>query len=281
MTKRHLGLFLIAALALAACKKDKHDTPSTDVDDDSALGEDGTDTSATETDSQLLVSSLVAPATTSGGGLALSSTSADLSTSTVGDGAQAFFFPRGCLTTTSDEAASMVTYVFKGCAGPNGLFRVTGTLVAHYTVADRQLTLDITGNDFTLNKATVDYHAAAVITATGPIARTMTWKATMSGMTARGRELTRTVDKTVSWRIGERCFKVDGTSEGDVGKRNLRTVIEGFSRCQGACPENGGKISVTNTDKNKTVTIEFDGTAQATVTPPNGQSFEVPLFCSE
>ena len=279
MTKRLLGLALV--LMAAACHKDKNDTPSTQTDDDSTLGEDGSDTSSTETDSELLVSSLVAPSTTSNGGLALSSTTADLSTATVGEGAQAFFFPRGCLTTTSDEATAMVTYKFDKCTGPNGLFRISGELVAHYTVADRQLTLDITGTGVTLNKATVDYHATAVITAPGPIARAMTWKATMSGTTARGRELTRTVDKTVTWRIGERCFTVNGTSEGDVGKRSLKTVIDSFTRCQGACPEAGGKITVTNTDKNKTIEIDFDGTAQAKVTPPNGVSFSVPLFCSE
>ena len=183
--------------------------------------------------------------------------------------------------TTADEANSNLTYTFKKCAGPNGLYRITGTIVAHYTSAPGKLTLDITGDNITLNKATVDYHATAIVTAASSVDRAMDWNATMSGTTARGRELTRTVSKHITWKLGERCFTLTGTSEGDVSKRNLKTEVTGFTRCQGACPESGGKITVTNTDKNKTLEIDFDGTAQATVIVPNGQSVKVPLFCTE
>ena len=274
-SSRVIGALLGSALVLgtAACKKDTTDPNVEVADEPRLLAEDGTDAAAAETDAEVLTSSLVS-ATAAGGSLSLASTDltgGELGTLGVGDGAKAIFFPKGCLTVTSDEAAKTVTYRFSSCAGPNGIFQLTGTLVATYALEPGKLTLDIVGTDLTLNRSSVDWTSHAQITANGAD-RAMAWTGTLSGTTARGREFSRTNQKVVSWRFGERCFAVSGVSEGNVRGRYLRTEVADFKRCRGSCPEAGGRITITN--KNETVKVEilFDGTSSASYTTPKGST---------
>ncbi|HSO34577.1 MAG TPA: hypothetical protein VLT33_18715 [Labilithrix sp.] len=258
-------------LATASCKKDTTAKPTEIADDPALLAEDGTDSAAAETDTEVLTSSLVS-ATAAGGSLSLASTDltgGELGTKGVGDGAKAIYFPKGCLEVTGDEAAKTVTYVFTGCAGPNGIFRLTGTLVATYALSPGKLVLDMVGNDLTVNRSKVDWAAHAEITGDGA-ARQMAWKGTLSGTTARGKDFSRTNDKVVAWRFGERCFAVSGVSEGNVRGRYLRTEIADFKRCQGSCPEAGGRITITNAQAKVKVEILFDGTSRASYTTPKG-----------
>lgn len=259
----------LLVLASAACKK--NDSTKTDgTDEPQTLAEDGTDSAAAETDTEIVTSSLVSTAT--GGSLALASTGEldgeDLATAGVGDGAKAIYFPRNCLTVTSDEAAKTVSYDFADCSGPNGIFKIKGVITATYETSPGKLVLHIVGSDLRVNRAAVDWSATAEITAEGA-ARSMHWKGSLSGTTARGKTFSRTNEKTVTWRFGERCFGVSGVSEGKVRDRYLRTEITDFRRCQGACPEAGGRITISNESKLK-VDIQFDGSNRATVTSPKG-----------
>ncbi len=269
----------IAALAsllvvgATACKKDEP-TPATNLGEDpQALAEDGTDSAAAEIDAEVVTSSLVST-TPSSGSLTLASagdlSGGQLGTATVGDGAKALFIPKGCLTVTGDEAAKTVTYDFADCAGLGGIFRIRGRVVATYMTAPGMLTLDLVGNDLQINRATLDWTAHAEITGAG-LQREMHWQGALSGITARGKTFSRTNTKTVTWRFGERCYGVSGVSEGKVRERFLRTEITNFSRCQDACPESGGKISISNEAKLK-VEITFDGTSRATYTTPKGST---------
>ena len=61
--------------------------------------------------------------------------------------------------------------------------------------------------------------------------------------------------------------------------RDIKTEITGYARCGAACPEAGGKISITNVDTGTRVELTFDGTANATYTSPKG-STTIPLACS-
>jgi hypothetical protein len=267
------GLLVIVA---SACKKDGTTTPDATAEDPQALAEDGTDSAAAEIDTEVVTSSLVSPTATSGS-LTLAS-SGELSggmlgTANVGDGAKALYLPKGCLTVTSDDAAKTVTYdfgnaTFASCAGPNGIFKIQGRVVATYATAPGVLTLNLVGNDLHVNRSTVDWTAHATISSAG-LAREMHWQGTLSGTTARGKTFSRTNTKDVTWRFGERCYGVSGVSEGMVRDRFLRTEITDFRRCQGACPEAGGKITISNAAKLK-VEITFDGTSQATYTTPKG-----------
>ncbi len=281
VVSRLIAVLLTSALVVgtAACKKDATDPGAEVADDPNLLAEDGTDSAAVETDTEVLTSSLVS-ATAAGGSLSLSAT--DLSGGTlgaagVGAGAKAIYRPKGCLTVTADAPAKTVTYAFAGCFGPNGLGRLTGTLVATYAVTADKLTLDIVGTDLTLNRSTVDWTSHAEITAAGAD-RQMVWKASLSGTTARGKDFARTNGKTVTWRYGDRCFSVSGVSEGDVRGRYLRVQIADFKRCQGTCPEAGGRITIATRNDKAKVEILFDGTNTATFTTPKG-SIRFDLAC--
>ncbi|MBS2012178.1 MAG: hypothetical protein JST00_04795 [Deltaproteobacteria bacterium] len=273
---------------LAACDKTSEPKPpETDTSAPDILAQDGSDSASTEIDAELITGSLVGGTTVDGLRLAnTEATGTDLTPRALGDGAKALYFPRGCLEAANDAATSTVTYTFKtvpgaqsrGCSGPNGLRNVIGEVKAKYRSDGATLVLDLVGTNLQVNRATVDWTAHAEITANGAD-RTMTWKAQLDGTTPRGRSFTRTNEKVAKWRLGERCYALEGVSTGDVNKRSLRTEITGFRRCAGACPENGGKIVVVDVTKDKRVEMSFDGSRFATFTAPNGQTSQIDLFC--
>lgn len=273
-----LGLLLLSA---AACKKGGDTKPAdVNLDDPAALAEDGADSAVAEVDAEVVTSSLLS-ATTSGGSLTLASTGdlglSGIGIATVGDGAKALYNPRNCLTVTSDEPAKTVTYDFVGCAGHNGIVRITGTVKATYATSPNKLTLNLVGTNLHVNRAIIDWSATAEITSAG-LAREMRWKGQLAGVTGKGREFSRTNEKVVTWQFGGSCFGVAGVSEGNVRGRYLRTEIADFRRCQGGCPEAGGRISISNEAKLK-VEITFDGTRRATATSPRGTT-SIDLACA-
>ena len=262
-SKLLLVLAVLATATTAACKKDDGGGTQQVVDDNddpTLLAEDGTDSSSAETDTEVVTGSLVAASTMDATG-ALSS---------IGDGAKAIYLPRGCLVVTSNPDAKTVSYAFDGCRGPNGIFKITGTVNATYAYVPGKLSLDLTGEEgLVVNRASVDYKAHGEITWSGAM-RTMVWTAALNGTTARGRVFTRNDSKTLTWSVGERCFSVDGVSDGNVKGRYVKTEIAGFSRCAGACPSAGGRITITNDKEKVKVEVLFDGTSTATYSTPKG-----------
>lgn len=281
-------LGIVVMTTTVACKK-KDTSAQENPDDPALLAQDGADTSAVETDSEVLTTSLVS--SSAAGGLTLASSSdlegGELVPEDIGDGAKAFFFPRGCLVVTNDVAAKTATYVFggeknstaKACVGPNGLLRIAGELKVTYdTSKANTLVLDIVGSGLQINKSTADYSAHGEIVANG-LARQMTWSAQLSGTTARGRDFSRSNHESVGWTLGDKCFSLSGDSEGDVKGRRLKTVITDYKRCAGACPEAGGKITITNENTGTTIAIDFDGTDRATFSSPKVAPTKFPLLC--
>ncbi|HEY8075279.1 MAG TPA: hypothetical protein VIF62_14240 [Labilithrix sp.] len=275
-TRAALVATILAATLAFGCKK-KDQAPAPADDDSQTLAQDGTDTSFVESDSELLTSSLVGTSTTSSVTLATEN-GADLSPEDVGDGAKTFFFPRGCLTVANDAVGKNAKYHFESCSGPLGLLHIKGDVAITYDVGPNKLVLDLVGSSLQVNRATVDYHAHAEIDASG-VNRKMVWSAQLSGVTARGRDFTRTSTKTITWQVGGRCFTLDGTSEGQVKGRGVKTEITNYARCGAACPEAGGKITITNEQTGLEVGITFDGTANATFSAPSG-STSIPLICA-
>lgn len=283
MRTSRLACVVAVGLAVVACKPKKND-PTPGGDDDTGLAEDGTDAHAAESDAEALTSTLVGSGG-AGGTIGLASAvdlgGAELGGRTIGDGAKAVYFPRGCLTVTATETApgeGTAKYTFAGCTGPNGLVDIQGVVDATYKVTRDRLTLDLVGTDLVINKATVDWSAHAEIAAAGT-SRTMTWKAQLTGTTARGRDFARSNEKTIAWTVGEPCLGLDGVSQGTVRGRNIRTEITGFRRCRGSCPDAGGRIVITNVDANKRIEILYDGTNRAKLIGPNGGETTFALLC--
>lgn len=259
------------AVALVACAGHT-EAPATD-EDPTDIAQDGIETSSAESDAQLLTTSFVA--TSASGSLSIASASdlagGSLATTALGDGTRLLYFPRGCLTVKENGATHTLTYTFTGCTGPNGLGRITGEVEATYVTAPGKLTLDLVGTKLQVNRSEVEWSATSEITSNGA-ERTMHWRGTLTGATARGRAFSRTTDKTVTWRVGERCLALSGSSEGRIGARDVKTDITDYQRCQGTCPEGGGRIDITNARTGNQVEIRYDGTNRATVVGPHGQS---------
>lgn len=273
---------LLSLLLLAACKDDKDkkkDDPGATQpeDEDTTFAEDGSDANAADTDAQLVASTLVS---SSPGTIGLASLDAsDIATKDVGDGVKTVYLPRSCVDgkkTKDDEA----TYTFTNCFGPNGLGGVTGSVVVHFSSTPTTLHLDLTYTGMKVNNAEIDGAASADIVADGA-KRTMTWSATLDGTTAHDKKFSYRSTNTIAWTLGDKCFSLDGSTEGQVRQRDIKTEIQSYKRCGRGCPEAGGKIVVTNVAKNKVVTLDFDGTNKATYTNANGKQIALQLLCKE
>lgn len=272
------ALLLAALLPLVGCAPGARTVDEADT----VLAEDGADTH----DIEAQASSLTAVFTLAphaleeaDGGSGTSPPPTPDEVLAAADRTRAFFAPVGCLTVAASPEKKEVTYVFSGCSGPWGLLRMHGTVIARYTRAPNGITVEVTTDDLRANRATVDYHATATITGDAAGNRAMTWKAELSGTTARGRAFERTADWSARWKVGNTCIAVDGTAEGNVTGRPVRTTVEGLSRCRGECPQRGGVVTVTNTATNKTLRIEFEGGNRATFTAANGRETTIVLAC--
>jgi hypothetical protein len=273
------------AAALAAVAGCAAHTSAPADDDATTLAQDGTDTSATENDTETLSSSFIASTGALGLASAGSLAGGTLSAANLGDAARALYAPTGCLTVTSDATSRTATYVFDHCTGPYGLLDVTGTVsvtlgaAAAAATAGNRLSLDLVGTGLEVNRAKADFTAHADLASTAFGSRTMVWSAQLSGTTARGRAFTRTGKKTVTWTVGQDCVLVNGSSDGNVTGRNIHTDVINYSRCKGECPAAGSEIRITNATSGKTVDITCDGANQATFTGPNGKQTQITLAC--
>jgi hypothetical protein len=291
-TRLPLASVVLAAASLvgaSGCHHASSTDPTATGDDptgteDQAFAQYGTDANAAESDAQVLVSTLVSSSANGSIGLASASVAgSDLAPATLGDGARLIFLPRGCVSVDSVLAEAKVTYTFDACRfGPNGLLNLSGALVVQYKTDPQHLHLDISSSGFALNGAKLDFTATADVTTSTPNGtdRTMDWSAQLSGTTAGGRDFSWTSHRTVKWTIGEACFALDGDSEGQVVKRDIKTVISNYHRCRASCPDAGGKITITNVDKNRTIEVDYDGTDEATWTGPAGRTVKIQLLCT-
>lgn len=263
---------LLATLALNGCGggSNKEEEP----DPTEALVEDGTDASEVESQaSALTATTTLATARFEDPARAAESAAANT---------KMFFLPSGCATSEADpNDTHTVVHSFNACSGPWGLRKVTGKVSVRYsaTLLDGEpaLQLDVTGDDLVMKKATADFHATAVVRATGAD-RKMMYRAELTGTTTRGRPLSRTANWTQEWRLGEQCISLTGTTDGTVNTRTLKTSVEKYQRCRNECPAAGGVITVEDSKRALKVRIEFTGEAVANVTLNDKQS-QVPLAC--
>ncbi|HEX8796449.1 MAG TPA: hypothetical protein VF765_36105 [Polyangiaceae bacterium] len=274
-TKCILPALALSVLSAACVVKDKSSLAS-----DTSGAED---VAGTESDTESLASSFV---NSSGGGVSTMSLAPGESnlhlagdTTTVGN--PGFWFqPAGCEQTTVDKSGQSASFVFNGCTGPLGLVELTGTVNLSWQTASNQLTLNFTAQNFKINRATIDsWQATAVVTASGND-RTMTWNATLSGTTGRGRSFNRTNQKTLQWTAGVACLEVSGQSTGDILGAKLQTTFTTWKRCADSCPQSGSEIQVKNLGNGDSIDIKYLGGPDANLTI-NGKSEEIGLACGD
>src|SRR6185437_13848698 len=142
---------------------------------------------------------------------------------------RAVYLPRACLTTAA-TGTDETTFTFSSCLGPNGLLGVSGTIAVHYVTGPSSLHLDVTMTAVKLNGAELAGAAKADITESGAN-RSMTWSAEIAGTTANAKKFSHTSTHTITWSLGDKCFSLAGTSDGQVRAREIKTDIENFNRC--------------------------------------------------
>jgi hypothetical protein len=238
---------------------------------------------STESDTESLASSFV---NSSGGGvstmsLAPSESGLHLAGDSTTVGNPGFWFqPAGCEQTTVDKSGQSATFVFNGCTGPLGLVELNGTVDLTWQTAQNQLTLNFSAQNFKINRATIDsWQATAVVTANGND-RSMTWNATLSGTTGRGRSFSRTNQKTLQWTVGVACLEVTGQSTGNILGAKLQTTFTTWKRCADSCPQSGSEIEVKNLGNNDDIDIKYLGGPSANLTI-DGKSEEIGLACGD
>ena len=193
-----------------------------------------------------------------------------------------WFQPAGCITTS--VAGNVATHVFKDCTGPYGLVSFNGTVTSTYVRADGKLTITHAASGFKANGAQITGQRVVVYSLAGGVVtkhRTGSW----SGTTKKGKAFTHEADFTVTWDVAAKCITRDGSAESTVAARTVSHSIEGYKRCglgNFGCPESG-KITLSRTkgDKSASITLEFLGGNDYTVTGPNGRSVTRQLLCKE
>lgn len=202
-------------------------------------------------------------------------TAANLTAAAVARGA-ARFQPAGCATVSA--AGTTLTYILNGCTGRFGLVHVTGALTA--VLADGADGVDITvaGTDLKANRATLNVSATAVLSDDNG-SRKLVVTTHGSGVGPRGNSFTREGSYTVVHNPATACLSLDGqwTLDASVG-RTRSTTVTGLQRCQAMCPMAGGQIVHTGL-LGRTVTISFDGDAEAAWSSSTGKSGTVELTC--
>jgi len=191
-----------------------------------------------------------------------------------------WFKPAGCITTTL--AGNVATHVFKGCTGPYGFVNFDGTVTTTYELANGALTITFEATGFKANGAEISGKRVVVYTKTGGVVtkhRTGNW----TGTTKNGKAFSHTADFTATWDPTAKCVTRDGTAQTMIAAREFSLSIAGYKRCgigSLGCPQSGEIVlERTKAATSASVTIDFLGGREFTVTGPKGNKVTRQLVC--
>jgi hypothetical protein len=189
--------------------------------------------------------------------------------------AKTFWQPSTCVTATAQ--LNVVTYQLENCTGPYGLVHVSGSVVVTYTKQQSGVHADAVANGLTINGATMDFTSHADYTVNGS-AKQLVVATDGSGTGARGNSITRHGSYTLKWDDATDCGALDGNWSTGINNATWSTSIAGYAQCKGHCPS-GGTLAHTGGISGVTVTVSFDGSADAKWTSSRGRSGTIALFC--
>lgn len=193
-------------------------------------------------------------------------------------------WPSGCLTRAKDQTNPNVVHLtFKDCTGPFGLVHLNGEeIVTFDKTGAGTLTASFASQNLTANGHPITHSATAEITFSGT-ERNVDWKGAWTRVNGKGDTVAHTSALTIKVDTTTHCRVENGTAKTTVAERELDTTIDNLKLCPNDAGDKGcpsGKVTHTAKKSGKTVTVEFDGSAQASVTGPGGKTFEVPLVCT-
>lgn len=192
-----------------------------------------------------------------------------------------WFQPAGCIQTTL--AGNVATHVFDKCTGPHGLVDFNGTVTSTYVRGAGTLTITHVATGFKANGATLSGTRVVTYTKSGSVVtkhRTGAW----TGTTKKGKAFSHDADFTATWDGATKCITRDGSAQTSVASREFSRSITGYRRCGIGllgCPESG-KIVLERTKGANTasLTVEFLGGRDFTVTGPKGNTITRKLLCN-
>jgi hypothetical protein len=193
-----------------------------------------------------------------------------------------WFKPAGCITTTL--SGNVATHVLAGCTGPDGLVGFDGTVTSTYARGAGTLTVTHEASGLKIDGATVSGRRVVAYTKTGTTIarhRTGSW----TGTTKRGKAFSHDADFTATWDSATKCITRDGSAATSIASRELARTVSGYERCgigRLGCPESGTVVlERTKGDNTASVTLQFLGGRDFTVTGPKGGKFNRKLVCNE
>lgn len=270
MRSRSIGSWLLGCLPVLALAGGAAGCGRLDADE-AAAGEAMDSAEMTQAEGALIAAGAEDDTVTGGATF----TAAGLTAAALAGGA-ARFQPTGCATVSA--VGTTLTYTLTGCSGRFGLAHVTGTLVAVLTDGSDGVDISVSGSGVQVNRATLDLAATAVLSDVGGT-RKLVVTTHGEGVGPRGNSFTRDGSYTTTHDPATACLTLDGQwsleGQGGVGRS---TVASGLQRCDGMCPAAGGQIVHTGV-RGRTVTVTFDGSAQAAWSSSTGRSGTVDLTC--
>jgi hypothetical protein len=190
-------------------------------------------------------------------------------------------WPAGCATRKKVDATT-VKITLSNCTGPFGLVKVNGDLTAKFSAgANGALHVEVASENLTANTHPVSESGSGDITVSGSI-RTVAWQGEWTRLNALGETVAHASDVTIAIDSASLCGSVSGTAKTNVATREIDATISGYKICKLASGEDGcpsGEIAFRRVTTGRTLTVDFDGTAEAKVTGPGGGSIEIPLVC--
>jgi hypothetical protein len=180
----------------------------------------------------------------------------------------------------SDPATVIITLT--DCTGRFGKHHVSGTEIVHFTKgAGPVLHADFHSENLTFDGKPASHTASADITfAEG--SRTIAWQGSLEREGKNGGAVNHSSDLSIVVDTVAHCRTRNGTAVTSFGDREIDTSFEDVKVCRDAsgafgCPT--GQVTHTNAANGKQITVDFDGSDQATVTGPKGQTFDKTMIC--
>ena len=190
-------------------------------------------------------------------------------------------YPDDCVSKSAEGANLHVD--FAGCTGPFGRVALAGGVDATFAVTGEcQLHVDVedSGN-LTANGRDLDYQATADVVLR-PNERDVTWHASFETTNRNDATVRQSSDLDVVVDLGTDCRDIVGALRGQVGDRRYQATIESLVICPERCPGPGRvEAQIEGEQRDRTLTVRFDGSNRAQVTGWSGREFEVDLVCGQ
>lgn len=255
-------MLLGSTLALTAC-----------MNRNDAVGTDTAEAAIDSADSASAEGNVMMAAVDSSDSAAFSALTVDAVALRVAANITGRHLPTGCATVT--QTGTTIKAIYNDCTGPRGLRHVSGEMDFSVSVSlAGAITVHGTSVDLKVNDADLEVDATGTYTSSGT-GHSLVVATTGTGTGPRGMTVDHEGNYTINWDSATQCHSIMGAWSTEIGARTRSNDVT-LTRCAAGCPT--GTITHTFL-RGQSMTITFDGTAQATWAASDGRSGSVTLGC--